>query len=198
MIHLILGGARSGKSAYAEGQSLSWQKQNEAENRAAEVVYLATAKSSFRDAEEQQEHEVSVDQEMLQRIEHHRNRRPEDWLTHEEPLLLAQALQKIEHQALASQRKTAVLIDCLTLWMLNLIDADCREEQSERFLQQLEASRLPIFIVSNEVGLGVVPLGRLSREFVDELGRLHQEVAKRAHKVTFVTAGLPMILKDSQ
>ncbi|MBO1924110.1 bifunctional adenosylcobinamide kinase/adenosylcobinamide-phosphate guanylyltransferase [Thiomicrorhabdus sp. 6S3-12] len=198
MIHLILGGARSGKSAYAEEQSRCWQNENETENGTAEVVYLATARSAYRDAGEQQTPDESVDQEMLQRIEHHRNRRPQNWLTHEEPILLAQALQDIERGAQASQRKTAVLIDCLTLWMLNLIDADCREEQSQRFLQQLEASRLPIFIVSNEVGLGVVPLGRLSREFVDELGRLHQQVAKRAHKVTFVTAGLPMCLKDSQ
>lgn len=192
MIHLILGGARSGKSVYAEEESRLWQERN----NPAEVIYLATARTNYQQESPSSESEPTVDKEMLQRIEHHRNQRPDHWTTLEEPLYLARSLRVIEEDARNSQQKTAVLIDCLTLWMLNLIDAGCRESETEQFLRQLEKSRLPIVIVSNEVGLGVVPMGKLSREFVDELGRLHQAVAKRANRVTFVTAGLPMSLKN--
>jgi adenosylcobinamide kinase/adenosylcobinamide-phosphate guanylyltransferase len=79
--------------------------------------------------------------------------------------------------------------------MLNIIEADCRKQQVQALLDFLEQTNLKLIMVSNEVGLGVVPMGKLSREFVDELGRLHQDVAKRVEQVTFVTAGLPMRLK---
>lgn len=171
---LVLGGARSGKSAYAEQLLIEWQAQTK-----GAVVYVAT--SDHRN-----------DEEMLQRVAHHKNRRPVEWRTLEESLDLAKVLAQLETQAL---QPTAILLDCLTLWMLNLIEADCREMQTKRFLQALEQTRLPIVLVSNEVGLGVVPMGKLSREFVDELGRLHQAVAAIVEQVTFVTAGLPMKLK---
>lgn len=171
--HLILGGARSGKSAFAEQQLIAWQASCH-----RPVIYVAT--SSHRN-----------DSEMLQRVAHHQARRPEHWQTQEHPIELAKALHQIEIQ----QTGAAVLLDCLTLWMLNIIEADCRIEQTEQFLAFLDTTCLPIVMVSNEVGLGVVPMGKLSREFVDELGRLHQEVAKRVARVTFVTAGLPMDLK---
>ncbi|BBP46117.1 bifunctional adenosylcobalamin biosynthesis protein CobP [Thiosulfatimonas sediminis] len=184
--HLILGGARSGKSAYAEKQMCAWQAQND-----GVVYYLATAPRTYP----LQQADGQTDTEMLQRIAQHQLQRPSNWQTLEEPLYLAKALQEVEQFAATSSKKTAVLLDCLTLWMLNLIEADCREAQTHAFLDYLESTNLKLIVVSNEVGLGVVPMGKLSREFVDELGRLHQAVAQRVEAVNFVTAGLPMRLK---
>ncbi|CAN8141219.1 Bifunctional adenosylcobalamin biosynthesis protein CobP [uncultured Thiomicrorhabdus sp.] len=190
--HLILGGARSGKSAYAEQLVQTWQKQTDG---TGEVYYLATAPRSFSaDVNSSENVQDSEDTEMLERIAHHKRRRPEEWQTLEEPLCLAQRLAEIEDK-LAQPTQSAVLVDCLTLWMLNIIEADCRKQQVQALLDFLEQTNLKLIMVSNEVGLGVVPMGKLSREFVDELGRLHQDVAKRVEQVTFVTAGLPMRLK---
>jgi adenosylcobinamide kinase/adenosylcobinamide-phosphate guanylyltransferase len=168
MLELILGGARSGKSALAEQR---------AHTSGLEVVYIATAEA--RDAE------------MDARITHHRARRPAHWLCVEEPLQLAAKLQ----QHAAGNR--CLLIDCLTLWLSNLLTSS-----DEIFVREHEAllkllPQLPgrIIFVSNEVGLGIVPLGELTRRFCDESGRLHQAVAALCDRVTFVTAGLPMTLK---
>ena len=168
MRELILGGARSGKSALAE--------QLAAES-GLEVVYIATAEAR--------------DGEMCERIAHHKSRRPEHWLCIEEPLQLATILQQ---QAAANR---CLLVDCLTLWLSNLLAAGDEVFEGERQALLEVMSQLPgrIIFVSNEVGLGIVPLGELTRQFCDESGRLHQAVAASCDRVTFVTAGLPMILK---
>lgn len=166
---LILGGARSGKSALAERLAA----------RSAEVVYIATAQAR--------------DGEMAARVAHHRQRRPAQWRTLEEPLALAAALS--EH----AREGRCVLVDCLTLWLSNLLDdvqpADRYERERDALLQALPSLPGEIVLVSNEVGLGVVPLGELTRRFVDEAGRLHQHLGTRCERVLFVAAGLPLALK---
>jgi adenosylcobinamide kinase/adenosylcobinamide-phosphate guanylyltransferase len=171
MRELILGGARSGKSALAE--------QRAAES-GLEVVYIATAEA--RDAE------------MGERIAHHRARRPGHWLSIEEPRQLAATLR----QQAAAHR--CLLVDCLTLWLSNLLAAGeaVFAEEREALLAQLTSLPGQLILVSNEVGLGIVPMGELTRRFCDESGRLHQAVAARCERVTFVTAGLPMILKGER
>jgi len=168
---LILGGARSGRSALAERL---------ASDSGHDVVYIATAQAH--------------DAEMAARIAHHRSQRPTHWLSIEEPLALADALR--EH----AQPGRCVLVDCLTLWLSNLLgDADSERFQRERdaLLQLLPQLKGQLLLVSNEVGLGVVPMGELTRRFVDEAGRLHQALAARCERVIFVAAGLPMSLKGS-
>lgn len=171
MRSLILGGARSGKSALAE----RW-----AADSGLAVTYIATSQAG--------------DGEMAERIAHHRARRPSAWACVEEPLALADALRT---QAAADR---LLLVDCLTLWLSNLL---CLEDGA-RFAKERDAlldvvSTLPggLILVSNEVGLGIVPMGALSRRFVDEAGRLHQQLASRCERVVFVAAGLPLALKGS-
>ena len=170
MRELILGGARSGKSAMAEKL---------AAESGLEVVYIATAEAR--------------DGEMCERIAHHRVRRPEHWHCIEEPLQLAATLQ----QQAAENR--CLLVDCLTLWLSNLLSSSDELFERERQALLEVLTQLPgrIIFVSNEVGLGIVPMGELTRRFCDESGRLHQAVASACDRVTFVTAGLPMILKGT-
>lgn len=163
-ITLVLGGARSGKSAYAEGliEALGGG------------TYLASGQA--------------FDKEMDERINLHRLRRGSLWETVEEPLEIASALVDI---------KGPVLVDCLTLWASNLM-ADGRDIESEtaalvRILGQVKG---PVVLVSNEVGLGIVPDNALAREFRDHAGRINQAVASVAQKVVFVAAGLPLVMKD--
>jgi adenosylcobinamide kinase/adenosylcobinamide-phosphate guanylyltransferase len=166
-VTLVLGGARSGKSAHAEALVLS---------SGLAPVYLATAQA--------------LDGEMGERIRHHRDRRGPEWITVEEPLDLAEALRG--HAA----ADRAVLVDCLTLWLTNVIlagrDANAEGQALVAALRDLAG---PVVLVSNEVGLGVVPLDPLSRAFVDHAGRLHQRIAAVADRVRFVAAGLPLDLK---
>lgn len=164
---LILGGARSGKSAHAEalvnGSGLL-------------PIYLATAQA--------------LDDEMRLRIDEHRSRRGLGWRTVEEPLELPDALRREVHPS------RAVLVDCLTLWLSNLLLAGRNVEASGDALVSVLDRRLgPVVLVSNEVGSGIVPLGELSRAFVDHAGRLHQKIAAIADRVRLVVAGLPMDLK---
>ncbi len=169
MQELILGGARSGKSALAEKL---------ARESGLAVSYIATA--------------TAGDGEMARRIAHHRSWRPESWALVEEPLHLAEALR--QHAAAGR----CLLVDCLTLWLNNLLaEADEAVFRRERDALLATLPGLPgrILLVSNEVGLGIVPLGELSRRFCDEAGRLHQELAQVCDRVTFVAAGLPLILK---
>jgi adenosylcobinamide kinase/adenosylcobinamide-phosphate guanylyltransferase len=171
MRSLILGGARSGKSALAERL---------ATGSALDVVYVATAQPR--------------DEEMRLRIEHHRARRPGHWLCVEEPLALADALRA------CARGDRCILVDCLTLWLSNLLaDSDAARFERERDALLAILPNLPgeIVLVSNEVGLGIVPLGELTRRFVDEAGRLHQALATRCERVIFVTAGLPLALKGT-
>lgn len=166
---LILGGARSGKSRLAE---------NLAGRSAARVIYIATADSG--------------DAEMRERIRHHRERRPGAWPTIEEPLALAACLQR--HAA----PDACLLVDCLTLWLSNLLCAGDEAQLARERAALLDAlPQLPgrILLVSNETGLGVVPLGALTRRFVDEAGLLHQELARHCEQVLFTIAGLTQVLK---
>lgn len=171
MIELILGGARSGKSRLAERHA--------AESGLA-VHYIATGQAR--------------DGEMAERIARHKASRPAHWALVEEPLALAGVLRA---QAAADR---CLLIDCLTLWLSNLLlDADPQRFARERDALLECLADLPgrIILVSNETGLGVVPMGELSRRFVDESGWLHQAVAERAQRVIFTVAGLPMVLKET-
>ena len=172
MLELILGGARSGKSRFAECLA--------AESGLA-VTYIATSQA--------------LDGEMTERIAHHRERRPAHWTLVEEPLQLARVLRE---QAAAER---CLLVDCLTLWLTNLLmldDAARLTEERDALLECLNGLPGRILLVSNETGLGVVPLGELTRRYVDEAGWLHQAVAQRAQRVTFMVAGLPMTLKGAQ
>lgn len=172
MLELILGGARSGKSRFAERLA--------AESGLA-VSYIATSQP--------------LDGEMVERIAHHRERRPVHWSLVEEPLQLARVLRE---QAAANR---CLLVDCLTLWLTNLLmldDAARLAEERDALLECLVELPGRILLVSNETGLGVVPLGELTRRYVDEAGWLHQAVAERAQRVTFMVAGLPMRLKEAR
>jgi adenosylcobinamide kinase / adenosylcobinamide-phosphate guanylyltransferase len=164
---LVLGGARSGKSRRAEALALS---------TGLEPVYLATAQA--------------LDDEMRQRIAEHRARRGPGWRTVEEPIELGSAITA------ASRRESVVLVDCLTLWLSNVMLAgrDAAEAES-LLLDSVRAAPGPLVLVSNEVGLGLVPETPLGRAFRDAQGRLNQAVAALATRVELVAAGLPLILK---
>lgn len=169
MKELILGGSRSGKSSLAE--------QGASESGLA-VIYVATA--------------TAGDEEMTARIAQHQARRPAHWNIVEEPLRLAQTMQ--QHAA----PNHCLLVDCLTLWLTNLLCAnDETLFQCERaaFLEVLPTLPGRIILVSNEVGMGIVPMGELSRRFSDEAGWLNQETAKICERVTLMVAGLPYPLK---
>ncbi|MEH6470857.1 MAG: bifunctional adenosylcobinamide kinase/adenosylcobinamide-phosphate guanylyltransferase [Halopseudomonas sp.] len=171
MKQLILGGARSGKSRLAEQLALQ---------SGLQVSYIATA--------------TVGDAEMAARIEQHRSRRPDHWNLLEEPIALAQVLQQ------QAGELGLLLVDCLTLWLSNLICA----EQPELLRREVDAllevlPQLPghVIFVSNEVGMGIVPLGELSRQFQDEMGWLQQRVAEHCDRVVFTVAGLPHVLKPA-
>jgi adenosylcobinamide kinase / adenosylcobinamide-phosphate guanylyltransferase len=164
---LVLGGARSGKSRYAEGLVLE-------SGRAP--VYVATAEA--------------LDAEMAARIAQHRGRRGAGWHTVEEPLDLPGVLRT------ECGPERAVLVDCLTLWLSNLmVRGRSASEETARLIQALP--RLPgvLVLVSNEVGLGVVPTDPMARAFIDHAGWLHQSIAELADVVVFMAAGLPHRLK---
>lgn len=161
---LVLGGARSGKSGYAEELIRS---------RGAETLYIATAEPN--------------DDEMRRRIAQHRARRGAGWSTIEAPLELPQALRLASRPA---------LVDCLTLWLSNLffhehdVEAAC-----EALGAALRGLDVPVVLVTNELGLGLVPETAVGRAFRDRAGLLNQEVATLADRVVFVAAGLPLLLK---
>ncbi len=169
MIELILGGARSGKSRLAERLAVE---------SGLAVTYIATTQP--------------LDGEMSERIAHHRARRPASWRLIEEPLALASILR--EH----ARADRCLLVDCLTLWLTNLLmldDASRLVEERDALLECLHELPGRVLMVSNETGLGVVPLGELTRRYVDETGLLHQALAERCQRVIFTVAGLPMTLK---
>lgn len=163
---LVLGGARSGKSRHAEAL---------VEALPAPWVYIATAQA--------------YDDEMRARIAEHRARRSQDWRTVDAPMALPEALR-------AAPPGQPVLVDCLTLWLTNLIlaERDIAIATGELMAACREAQG-PIVLVSNEVGLGIVPDNALARRFRDEAGRLHQRLASQAERVVFMVAGLPMQVK---
>lgn len=172
-IHLILGGARSGKSAYAE--KLATESN-------LPVTYIATAQI--------------YDDEFKARVQHHQDRRPKHWHLIEEPHFLSTTLQA------NNKAGTTLIIDCLTLWLAQWICEDCAppnssswQLQREALLKILPSMQTEIFLVSNEVGMGIVPLGEINRQFQDEQGRLNQAIAQIADQVSFIAAGLPLKLK---
>jgi len=168
MKELILGGARSGKSRYAERQALGSGKM---------PVYVATGWAD--------------DDEMADRIARHRAERGDSWLLVEEPLHLAQALLAVDGAG------RVLVVDCLTLWLSNCLHMGDWQTARDRLIQVLPELAADVHLVSNEVGSGVVPLGPLPRRFVDESGWLHQALAGLCDRVTLVVAGLPLTLKAS-
>jgi adenosylcobinamide kinase/adenosylcobinamide-phosphate guanylyltransferase len=171
MIELVLGGARSGKSRHAEQSALA--------SGASTFIYVATAQA--------------LDADMAARIAHHQEGRDQRWQLREAPLQLAAALE----QACAPDH--AVVVDCLTLWMTNLLLApDSGIFAAERAALLDLLPRLPgrIYLVSNETSMGIVPLDALSRRFVDETGRLHQQLGAISERVTLLVAGIPLTIKS--
>ena len=169
MKQLILGGVRSGKSKMAEQQAL---------DSGLEVVYIATA--------------TAGDDEMRARIQKHQQQRPSNWQLVEEPLMLADTLQ---HHAKSDR---CLLVDCLTLWLTNLLlneDEAFFKTQRDAFINVITTLPGQLIFVSNETGLGIVPMGKLSRRYCDEAGLLHQELAQLCDRVILSIAGLPQILK---
>ena len=182
MIHLVLGGARSGKSQYGESIAKQYAEQG------FHCVYIATA--------------TALDDEMSQRIARHQQDRIDSnlsWTLIETPLALASTL--VEQSA----EDKVILIDCLTLYLTNHLIAseethrngvdDLWQQQKLALLSCLPHLKGQIIFISNEVGSGIVPLGELTRRFADEAGWLNQAIAKQADKVTLVVAGIPMALK---
>ena len=172
-IHLVLGGARSGKSTYAEKL---------ASETGLPVTYIATAQV--------------YDDEFGARVQHHKDRRSKNWALMEEPHFLSTALR------INIYAGTVVIIDCLTLWLAQCICPECAPPEGidwaierAKFLEILPTIQGDIILVSNEVGMGIVPLGEINRQFQDEQGRLNQAVAAIADKVSFIAAGLPIKLK---
>ena len=190
---LILGGQKSGKSRRAELLARQWLAQSPHHH----AVLIATAQP--------------WDEEMRQRIARHQVDRAErvpGLATVEEPLALGETIARL------SQPHTLVVVDCLTLWLTNLLmpvqkDASEQDFESNRAVAQVNTAHLAIFLVAidqapgpvvlvgNEIGLGVIPMGREVRAFVDALGRLNQDVAAICQRVTLMAAGLPLTLKDS-
>ena len=173
-VHFILGGARSGKSAYADQLASSLE---------LPVTYIATAQV--------------YDDEFRQRVAHHQARRPKHWQILEAPFDLATHLQKL------NTPETCIIVDCLTLWLAQCICPDCDKPVQENLwqiekqalLETLPNMQAAVFLVNNEVGMGIVPLGEINRQFQDEQGRLNQDIAQIADKVSFIAAGLPIHLK---
>lgn len=175
MNELILGGARSGKSHYAETRAIK---------SGLDVIYVATAQA--------------LDDEMQQRIKHHKQQRPSHWQLIEEPINLVSVLKE------KANNKICILVDCLTLWLSNQL---CSEEHKNKLennvnelitlVEELAQSNGNIIFVSNEVSMGVIPMGEMSRQFVDETGRLHQRLAAVCDNVTLMVAGIPSHIKGT-
>jgi adenosylcobinamide kinase/adenosylcobinamide-phosphate guanylyltransferase len=165
-IILITGGARSGKSTRAEARAREF---------AGQPVYIATAEA--------------LDAEMRERIARHRARRGNEWLERETPLDLVEAINETDGGG-------ARLVDCLTLWLTNLMLAERNWEiEAAALAEMLGRQKSPVVLVTNEVGLGIVPDNVLARRFRDAAGILNQMIARAADEVEFVVAGLPMRVK---
>ncbi len=166
---LILGGVKSGKSRYAERLAMGLSSR---------VCLIATARAG--------------DEEMAARIARHRAERPANWQTLEAPVNLAAAIKE-------SQEADVVIVDCLTLWLTNLLTGGDERQLSEEILaleQVLAQVKNNIILVSNETNMGIVPLGELSRQYCDQAGLLHQRLAQICNRVELIVAGLPLTLKS--
>ena len=170
-IIFVIGGCRSGKSTYA----LQTAEKVPAERK----IFIATC--------------VPQDNEMKQRVARHQKERSQNWLTVEEPLHLPEAILK------NSPKADVMLVDCLTLWVSNLLmetdDEEKLEEAISQLIDTLEKATCPIVLVSNEVGTGIVPENRLARQYRDIIGLANQAVAKTAGKVIWMVAGIPVTVK---
>jgi len=176
----VLGGARSGKSRHAEQLA-----QTRAAERSLAVTYIATARRTG-------------DAEFAARIDRHRARRPAHWRLVEADVDLAHAIGE------ADDGRTCILLDCLTLWLANVVcpadgaPAGDMATRTQTLETALRRTRGPVIVVSNEIGMGVVPMGAITRQYVDELGRLNQRIAALAPEVTLMVAGLPMTVKSER
>lgn len=171
MKHLVLGGVRSGKSAFAQ-QAVAASGKN--------VNYIATSQI--------------FDEDMANRVKLHKENRPVNWNVIEEPLELAKVLNSL------NDPQQAVIIECLTLWLTNLLclEDDSRlEEEKVAFIGAVANFKGDLVLVSSEVGLGIMPMNSLARRFGDEAGLLNQQLANLSNQVTLVAAGLPMSLKST-
>ncbi len=169
MKQLILGGVRSGKSRIAEQQAI---------NSGLNVIYLATA--------------TADDDEMHERIQKHQQQRPSHWQLVEESLMLAETLQT------HASTERCLLVDCLTLWLTNLLlknDEVLFRSQRDALVNCIATLPGQVIFVSNETGLGIVPMGEITRRYCDEAGLLHQELAQQCDRVILSVAGLPQVLK---
>lgn len=169
-LYFITGGARSGKSSFAEKL---------AEHAAGKRAYIATAQA--------------LDPEMVERIERHRRRRGAAWDTFEEPLAVEELLRKL------SERYDVVLLDCVTLWLSNIMARSVEDDDVLKRADELAASlcafRGVVIVVSNEVGLGIVPDNPIARRFRDLAGILNQTLAQKAHEAYLMAAGIPVKIK---
>ena len=171
-VTLVLGGARSGKSRYAQTLASRYRR----------VTFLATARPN--------------DREMRERIETHRRERPASWKTVEVPLDLHQTITS------ESLKADLLLVDCLTLFVANTMSHNRRKASSaravtEQLCQAIRSSKASVIVVSNEVGSGIVPAYRSGRIYRDLLGQLNQEIAKIADRVVLMIAGIPLTVKDT-
>ncbi|MCW8345117.1 bifunctional adenosylcobinamide kinase/adenosylcobinamide-phosphate guanylyltransferase [Vibrio sp. ZSDZ65] len=200
-IELILGGARSGKSGFAENRvrelaSSSVASQSIVSGALVSEAVVSEALVSTSHTMHYVATSEALDDEMISRIEHHKRQRGEGWTEWECPCDLASLLKRFDEG-------DVVLIDCLTLWLNNVIyyqGQSCSnhslEQEIEALAMALQQSSAHIILVSNEVGMGVVPMGEVSRLFVDNAGRMNQALARIAQQVVLVAAGLPLILKS--
>ncbi|PCJ32841.1 MAG: bifunctional adenosylcobinamide kinase/adenosylcobinamide-phosphate guanylyltransferase [Gammaproteobacteria bacterium] len=166
---LILGGVKSGKSHFAEQLAIRTD---------LNVVYIATASAD--------------DDEMLERINKHQQQRPAQWLTVESPINLASTIQHYD------QADNCILVDCLTLWLTNLLMADnesALRQEIDALLDYIKTMQATLIMVSNETNMGITPLGELTRRYCDEVGVLHQRIAQQCEHVVLTVAGLPHYLK---
>lgn len=166
---LILGGVRSGKSRLAERL---------AQESGLSVTYIATA--------------IAGDEEMRERIAAHQAQRPADWLVIEEPLALGAVLSEKTGEG------GCIIVDCLTLWLTNLLthsDPAILEREIASLNSALLSASQQIVLVSNETGMGIIPMGEITRRYCDEAGRLHQQLAQICERVVLTIAGLPLIVK---
>ena len=168
----VIGGCRSGKSTYA--------MQTAEKMPAKQKIFIATC--------------VPQDDEMKRRVARHQKERSQKWVTAEAPLDLPEAIRQ------NSRTADVILVDCLTLWVSNLLmesgDENKIEETVSQFINALEKATCPIVLVSNEVGTGIVPENRLARKYRDIIGLVNQAVAKTAHEVIWMVAGIPVTVKS--
>jgi len=181
---LVLGGVKSGKSRYAMHLAHEYASANSPTDN---VVFIATARAD--------------DDEMAHRIERHQQDRPTHWRVIEEPRYLAEALHRLNTELSADETKPVVLVDCLTLWLTQLcgeeLSADELMDVCQQLVQQVTKVNYPLILVSNELNMGVTPLGEFSRRYCDAAGLLHQSLAAVCDSVTLVVAGLPLTLKPN-